>query len=163
MAKEKMVRGNTARKLVDFGLYASQRQADNRILEASLEYYNEIKRLAKEEARREVWDNSDSDLKKRISVLERDCERMKVRLQNAVPLNMLLLFCLVFGVFIFTITTFGFQIITNTKIIDYYILFFVFLMSFGLLCTSIYTIICWKRFLGSVEEERKDEHLSNIR
>lgn len=151
--RENVVVGNTViNKMKNFEYYSEQKSLDEKMMEAQFEYINATKQLIREEIKRQVVESANEDIRERINELERDCSEMRIKLETGIPTNMLVIFSIMLICTVATLTIFVFQIVSNVKIIDFFLLFFVFIMCIGLLSTSIATIIYWKRYLINVRE-----------
>ena len=149
--RQNAIMGNTAvKQIIHYEYYEEQKELDAQFMEAQVDYLITAKKIIKTEVERRVLEEADEVIIKKISGLESECANMKVRLQNCIPVNMLALFCIMLVGVVVTVTLLVVQLVSNVKLIDYYLLFFLLIMTVGLLSTSIATIIYWKRFLSDV-------------
>ena len=150
MRQNAIIGNNAVKQLVHYEYYEDQKEFDAQFMEAQVGYLTYAKKIIKKEVERRVFEEADVVIKERIRGLESECAEMKVRLQNCIPTNMLALFGVMLASVVIVVTLLVVQLVSNIKLVDFYLLFFMLIMTVGLLSTSIATIIYWKRFLRDV-------------
>ena len=89
------------------------------------------------------------DLEKENAKKEQECMIDNIKLQNCLPMGLLLCLFLTSGIVISCATIVIVQLMSDIKLVDYYVLLFVLLGGIGLFHTSLSTIKGWKRYLNN--------------
>lgn len=133
------------KKLIDCSEKFKERQNTNELV------YELVDKL-KTDAERNALENADTITKKKIHELEVECMKKGAKIQNSIPTDMISMLLFTVCIVVFCVSLILFQITSNTKLIDYYILIFWLIAGIGLFRTSYKTISEWKRFLSNEEK-----------